>query len=203
MRLIRRPDGAWRSSASCSKEGGASPARCTRRRFYFQAEDGIRDYKVTGVQTCALPISDAWERRERWIVLDLLQCTLARRRHFHTRVEDSHGVEGLLHEREAGARIIEPDAFEQRCSQSAVAVLAGECPAQSRHELRDFIEEMSDTTPPVGRGDVDEWIDVDVSVARVPEDHAAESVARETLANAADVFGESRRWYGAILDELH
>src|SRR5256885_717016 len=25
--------------------------------FIFQAEDGIRDYKVTGVQTCALPIS--------------------------------------------------------------------------------------------------------------------------------------------------
>src|SRR5256885_3957982 len=25
----------------------------------FQAEDGIRDYKVTGVQTCALPISNA------------------------------------------------------------------------------------------------------------------------------------------------
>src|SRR5256885_6408145 len=24
--------------------------------FLFQAEDGIRDYKVTGVQTCALPI---------------------------------------------------------------------------------------------------------------------------------------------------
>src|SRR5256885_3763224 len=27
------------------------------RFFFFQAEDGIRDYKVTGVQTCALPIS--------------------------------------------------------------------------------------------------------------------------------------------------
>src|SRR5256885_5942192 len=26
--------------------------------FFFQAEDGIRDYKVTGVQTCALPIWD-------------------------------------------------------------------------------------------------------------------------------------------------
>src|SRR5256885_10220967 len=26
--------------------------------FFFQAEDGIRDYKVTGVQTCALPIYD-------------------------------------------------------------------------------------------------------------------------------------------------
>src|SRR5215216_7781140 len=26
--------------------------------FFFQAEDGIRDDLVTGVQTCALPISD-------------------------------------------------------------------------------------------------------------------------------------------------
>src|SRR2546426_12694702 len=33
--------------------------------FFFQAEDGIRDYKVTGVQTCALPISErlAWAIR--------------------------------------------------------------------------------------------------------------------------------------------
>src|SRR5256885_10569352 len=35
------------------KERGA----CVRLFFFFQAEDGIRDYKVTGVQTCALPIS--------------------------------------------------------------------------------------------------------------------------------------------------
>src|SRR5690606_40062105 len=31
--------------------------------FFFQAEDGIRDFHVTGVQTCALPISilqDLW-----------------------------------------------------------------------------------------------------------------------------------------------
>src|SRR5690606_40554549 len=26
------------------------------RCFFFQAEDGIRDFHVTGVQTCALPI---------------------------------------------------------------------------------------------------------------------------------------------------
>src|SRR5207302_6586247 len=26
--------------------------------FFFQAEDGIRDFHVTGVQTCALPISE-------------------------------------------------------------------------------------------------------------------------------------------------
>src|SRR5947209_14716911 len=30
--------------------------------FFFQAEDGIRDIGVTGVQTCALPIS-----RPKWI----------------------------------------------------------------------------------------------------------------------------------------
>src|SRR2546426_9490166 len=33
--------------------------------FFFQAEDGIRDYKVTGVQTCALPIFAAAEERAR------------------------------------------------------------------------------------------------------------------------------------------
>src|SRR2546426_4794389 len=31
--------------------------------FFFQAEDGIRDYKVTGVQTCALPILQMWHER--------------------------------------------------------------------------------------------------------------------------------------------
>src|SRR5690606_39766200 len=31
--------------------------------FFFQAEDGIRDFHVTGVQTCALPISAKISRR--------------------------------------------------------------------------------------------------------------------------------------------
>src|SRR5690606_40860967 len=31
--------------------------------FFFQAEDGIRDFHVTGVQTCALPICVAGEHR--------------------------------------------------------------------------------------------------------------------------------------------
>src|SRR5260370_32725310 len=31
--------------------------RCAVSFFFFQAEDGIRDSSVTGVQTCALPIS--------------------------------------------------------------------------------------------------------------------------------------------------
>src|SRR5436309_12097714 len=29
--------------------------------FFFQAEDGIRDFHVTGVQTCALPISESFK----------------------------------------------------------------------------------------------------------------------------------------------
>src|SRR5690606_39451246 len=29
---------------------------CSLFFFFFQAEDGIRDFHVTGVQTCALPI---------------------------------------------------------------------------------------------------------------------------------------------------
>src|SRR5256885_9651107 len=46
----------------CTK---CAPNPCTPRPgvrmcFFFQAEDGIRDYKVTGVQTCALPILDHW-----------------------------------------------------------------------------------------------------------------------------------------------
>src|SRR6478735_9347664 len=41
--------------------------------FFFQAEDGIRDYKVTGVQTCALPISDVAGQSPYWI--DSIQCT--------------------------------------------------------------------------------------------------------------------------------
>src|SRR5690606_40211629 len=31
--------------------------------FFFQAEDGIRDFHVTGVQTCALPILEEWDIR--------------------------------------------------------------------------------------------------------------------------------------------
>src|SRR2546430_13583538 len=43
--------------------------RCSSRRwssvvcFFFQAEDGIRDLTVTGVQTCALPISSPLEAK--------------------------------------------------------------------------------------------------------------------------------------------
>src|SRR5947207_4455913 len=35
--------------------------------FFFQAEDGIRDHCVTGVQTCALPISTFFPWPLSWI----------------------------------------------------------------------------------------------------------------------------------------
>src|SRR5260370_4195573 len=38
-------------------------AGATGRGFFFQAEDGIRDSSVTGVQTCALPISQGGRNR--------------------------------------------------------------------------------------------------------------------------------------------
>src|SRR2546430_10109459 len=45
--------------AGCPKRVGGAPllrvGSCLI--FFFQAEDGIRDLTVTGVQTCALPIS--------------------------------------------------------------------------------------------------------------------------------------------------
>ena len=40
--------------------------------FFFQAEDGIRDWSVTGVQTCALPIWCSLRQRLRFLYLPIL-----------------------------------------------------------------------------------------------------------------------------------
>src|SRR3712207_6860966 len=47
-------------------EGKGTPSRRVGL-FFFQAEDGIRDIGVTGVQTCALPISGTLRRKLRKI----------------------------------------------------------------------------------------------------------------------------------------
>src|SRR5256885_9158598 len=54
-RLLRH----CRPASTSHCKGRFVPTRvyCCCSFFFFQAEDGIRDYKVTGVQTCALPIS--------------------------------------------------------------------------------------------------------------------------------------------------
>src|SRR2546429_1115387 len=49
----------WRlSDAGCGRGNTLPVARVLCCVFFFQAEDGIRDVAVTGVQTCALPIYD-------------------------------------------------------------------------------------------------------------------------------------------------
>src|SRR5687768_18461302 len=69
---------------------------CTSLYFFFQAEDGIRDVAVTGVQTCALPISAAgrtasWRRaqvdirRGRRALRTVFQSTTPRDRSLHPR----------------------------------------------------------------------------------------------------------------------
>src|SRR5688572_31700488 len=42
----------------------STTSQAITRFFFFQAEDGIRDLTVTGVQTCALPISPVYRRRD-------------------------------------------------------------------------------------------------------------------------------------------
>src|SRR2546427_11672847 len=44
--------------------------------FFFQAEDGIRDLTVTGVQTCALPILFRYERQQRGRLREHFQLTM-------------------------------------------------------------------------------------------------------------------------------
>src|SRR5690606_40321988 len=48
--------------------------------FFFQAEDGIRDFHVTGVQTCALPICAGPRARNDRFVEFLRRVTQARQK---------------------------------------------------------------------------------------------------------------------------
>src|SRR5439155_9922981 len=71
-----RDRGADLQRRAARRQGAAGADRQAQdggRSFFFQAEDGIRDGHVTGVQTCALPISSpAWSSSKTgsrsWIV---------------------------------------------------------------------------------------------------------------------------------------
>src|SRR2546430_4348084 len=54
--------------------------------FFFQAEDGMRDLTVTGVQTCALPISMP-QLAAASLLIALVSGTLAWRLHPQNRVD--------------------------------------------------------------------------------------------------------------------
>src|SRR5690606_40006951 len=63
--------------------------------FFFQAEDGIRAFHVTGVQTCALPISERDPSRP---TLQDLQSSTAKPR----KVKATRGFPGRSEERRVG-----------------------------------------------------------------------------------------------------
>src|SRR5256885_3919148 len=56
--------------------------------FFFQAEDGMRDYKVTGVQTCALPITP--EKATTFLKIDSLA------------IEIGYGLVGIVDVQQGG-----------------------------------------------------------------------------------------------------
>src|SRR2546429_8627729 len=66
--------------------------------FFFQAEDGIRDVAVTGVQTCALPICSGPGRDA---------ATLRRLRHprFHWRAQSGLRARGFFGDRSEERRV--------------------------------------------------------------------------------------------------
>src|SRR2546430_11083162 len=82
--------------------------------FFFQAEDGIRDLTVTGVQTCALPIYPDRSRRAAVPVARRALCAAARfgrcgaiprRRRRVARVARARGLPALDHQRSEERRV--------------------------------------------------------------------------------------------------
>src|SRR5439155_17799837 len=55
--------------------------------FFFQAEDGIRDGHVTGVQTCALPISILSDYKKNHFNIKLLDIKLKYKNHFYVQMK--------------------------------------------------------------------------------------------------------------------
>src|SRR5690349_3245030 len=59
-RSTKQPDGSWGAAENLGPKintvGHEDSPFIHSYFFFFQAEDGIRDLYVTGVQTCALPI---------------------------------------------------------------------------------------------------------------------------------------------------
>src|SRR2546430_6283752 len=72
--------------------------------FFFQAEDGIRDLTVTGVQTCALPISGRRRRAAAAMRRSLGQLVPRRPPSARAAHPPRAGVRPLLHPRQLESR---------------------------------------------------------------------------------------------------
>src|SRR5207248_3783229 len=70
--------------------------------FFFQAEDGIRDRTVTGVQTCALPISPRDKMGFGWKISDFRGDSAS----FHTGSADTfYAIATLVPSRDIGVAV--------------------------------------------------------------------------------------------------
>src|SRR4030067_2199529 len=61
---------AWRSET----RGNSDTTAVCADRICFQAEDGIRDKLVTGVQTCALPICRSCAGWHKYLITPMSRC---------------------------------------------------------------------------------------------------------------------------------
>src|SRR2546430_4578991 len=103
--------------------------------FFFQAEDGIRDLTVTGVQTCALPISHA--RRPR-----------AARRGGARRARRRHR-DGLRGERRAGLPDRKSTRLNSSHSQISYAVFCLKKNKEADNQVQHTTTHNDTTTPPL------------------------------------------------------
>src|SRR5690625_1732152 len=95
--------------------------------FFFQAEDGIRDGHVTGVQTCALPISASRRRNSGQVAQSPTRLELA---------SSTRGAHSLVRSTPTGL----PDWTSRVSSSSSsrrVSTLASTCCAGTAHRDRD------------------------------------------------------------------
>src|SRR2546427_5953062 len=111
--------------------------------FFFQAEDGIRDLTVTGVQTCALPICTLGIRPEALRVARAQVATdAAAQRQVMGRVDliEALGADTLIHVSVGGAQLIARQA-ERRSEEHT-----SELQSQSNLVCRLLLEKKK--TPP-------------------------------------------------------
>src|SRR6185312_15607344 len=111
-------------------------------------------------------------------------------------------IERVLHPSEARETVLAPHGGRERCSQSAVAMLARERSAERCGERDGGVENPHGALAPVGMSRIDERIHVHVRVARMTKDHTARVVRGENLTNAANVRWKILRRHRGVLDEL-
>src|SRR5437016_919199 len=92
--------------------------------FFFQAEDGIRDWSVTGVQTCALPICTPYLGGER----GGRQCALHDERHAPPGELRERYIDGWCWSRLIAMMLHRADDTDDRHDHHAVAAGIHEVP---------------------------------------------------------------------------